>query len=372
MALRRERSTRKRRPIAPALSIFWQFFIFYFLIFLLSISVLLVFLIPKALNAARVIDQGSYDNLMEETGQYVQDVLSEVDLVKSRLEHSEWFQDLFFKNIARGDALTAAEKEEIRGALTEYTTQSPTISMVAFVFDGDDTLYNQFTIISDWRKYQKYDVTASLKYRFFPMEAGQAAGLSIQPYMVSDRKFSALAYRSTISNLVHSNWNRPKGVINIMLNTYTFCPEKRDDLRGALIGLSARSTRWDAARAVMEGVCFQTAWMMETFGAARYSQIRMTGGAVNSTVWIQMMADIAGCSISVPAVADAGCMGAAALAGVASGLFPSIEEAIRLFNRSERIVRPDAHQALYQALFDQYKRNYACLSRFQRMNCATI
>ncbi len=153
--------------------------------------------------------------------------------------------------------------------------------------------------------------------------------------------------------------------------TGSSCPENRDDLRGALIGLSARSTRWDAARAVMEGVCFQTAWMMENFSAARRSQICMTGGAVNSAAWVQMMADIAGCSISVPAVADAGCMGAAALAGAASGLYPSVEEAVRLFNRSERIVRPDAHREMYQALFAQYKRNYAYLSRFQRMNCAT-
>lgn len=232
MTMKRERFTRKRRPIASALSIFWQFFIFYFFIFLLSVSVLLAFLIPTALNAARMIDQGGYDNLMEEAGQYVQDVLSEITLVKGRLEHSEWFQDLFFKNIARGDALTVEEKEKIRVALTEYTIQSPTISMVAFVFDGDNTLYNQFTIISDWRKYQKYDVNASLKYRFFPLEAGQDGSLSIQTYMVSGREFSALVYRSAISNLMHSNWNRPKGVINITLNTYTLQQNLRNILDG--------------------------------------------------------------------------------------------------------------------------------------------
>ncbi len=90
-------------------------------------------------------------------------------------------------------------------------------------------------------------------------------------------------------------------------------------------GLNPSHDAGHMARAVMEGVACQAAWMLETFGPAAESALILTGGASRSPLWTQMIADIAARPLTLSAIPEAGCLGAAALAGAAAGLFPSPE-----------------------------------------------
>lgn len=135
-------------------------------------------------------------------------------------------------------------------------------------------------------------------------------------------------------------------------------------LRGAFIGLDTRHTQGDMLRAVMEGVCLQARWMMDGFETERLKSVRVTGGASHSEPWMRMLSGVTALPVATPTIADSGCVGAAVLAGVASGMFGSHEEGVTLLNPDGRmIVAPPEEVAVYRDLFDRYRENYALLHR---------
>lgn len=135
-------------------------------------------------------------------------------------------------------------------------------------------------------------------------------------------------------------------------------PAESAAARGAFLGLSASHSRGDLARAIMEGVCYQVAWMLSSFEAGRDSALIMTGGATNSSIWVDIFANVLNRPVHIPPVADVGCMGAAILAGCASGLFSTVEQGVRLVGGGGCVVLPSAAPSqAYRALFAQYRRD---------------
>ena len=57
--------------------------------------------------------------------------------------------------------------------------------------------------------------------------------------------------------------------------------------------------------------------------------IRAFGGPTKSPKWLQLKADISGKKVEAPAVEEASALGAAILAGVATGVYASYEQAIK-------------------------------------------
>ena len=127
--------------------------------------------------------------------------------------------------------------------------------------------------------------------------------------------------------------------------------------KASFVGLDLSHDRFDIARAVMEGVAFQIVWMMVSFKAKPSEDgLKLAGGASKSPLWCQMVADIAGLPVRIPAVADLACVGAAILAGTGSGVYSSVEEGYHRLAVADRVLLPNPEQsAVYQPLFEQYK-----------------
>jgi xylulokinase len=94
--------------------------------------------------------------------------------------------------------------------------------------------------------------------------------------------------------------------------------------RGALIGLTLRHGRPQMVRAILEGTAFHLRRLLEA-QASEHSTINPTtgiacGGAARSPLWMQLLADITGIALRVPAVVEAGVLGAAILGGMATGV----------------------------------------------------
>ena len=126
--------------------------------------------------------------------------------------------------------------------------------------------------------------------------------------------------------------------------------------KGAFVGLDLSHDRFHMARAVMEGVAFQIVWKMQSFRVCdRERGIIMAGGAGKSPLWRQMVADIAGIPVRIPAVPDLACVGAAIIAGVGSGVFDGYEEGCRRMLVDDRKILPDQkrHQE-FSALMEKY------------------
>lgn len=84
--------------------------------------------------------------------------------------------------------------------------------------------------------------------------------------------------------------------------------------RGALLGISPQNfQKSHLTRSAMEGALFALRFGQDAFGAlgAVPSQIRLTGGGAKSRLWQQMAADIFGCSVVVPDVAETAAFGGA-------------------------------------------------------------
>jgi len=131
--------------------------------------------------------------------------------------------------------------------------------------------------------------------------------------------------------------------------------------RAALVGLAANHTRGYVVRAVLEGVAFSlrdTFTIFEEMNVPVHS-VRLGGGGARSPVWRQIQADVYGYAVETVEAEEGAAYGAALLAGVGAGVWPSVPDACDAVVRvSSRIdPNPETKQLMderYRAYRDLY------------------
>lgn len=135
-------------------------------------------------------------------------------------------------------------------------------------------------------------------------------------------------------------------------------------LRGDYLGLTLRHGRGHLVRALYEGIAFALRDCRESFAPSgqSFEEIRLIGGGARSAPWRQIIADVMGLEILQPGNGDAS-FGAALVAGVGVGAFPSAEAAVARCCRIVGRSAPDpARVALYDRLFEIYRDSQARLA----------
>jgi glycerol kinase len=102
--------------------------------------------------------------------------------------------------------------------------------------------------------------------------------------------------------------------------------------RGTIVGLTRGSGRAELARATLEATCYQTrdvAHAMEIDSGIALTELRVDGGMVANNWLMQFQADMLGVTVQRPAVAETTALGAAYLAGLATGYWSGLEEIAR-------------------------------------------
>ncbi|HVM79979.1 MAG TPA: glycerol kinase GlpK [Stellaceae bacterium] len=99
------------------------------------------------------------------------------------------------------------------------------------------------------------------------------------------------------------------------------------EARGALFGLTRDAGRAEIVRAALEACCFQTRDLLDAMRAdgANPRSLRVDGGMVANDWLMQRLADLLGLPVERPRHIETTVRGAAALAGLAAGLYPSLE-----------------------------------------------
>ena len=100
------------------------------------------------------------------------------------------------------------------------------------------------------------------------------------------------------------------------------------DARGALLGMTLDTGRAEIVRAALEAVAYQTRDLMEAMaadGAAPPAAIRVDGGMVVNGRAMQFLADMLDVAVERPAVSETTALGAAFLAGLHTGFYPSLD-----------------------------------------------
>lgn len=117
-------------------------------------------------------------------------------------------------------------------------------------------------------------------------------------------------------------------------------PFRDSTVRGTLFGLEDATSRGEIFRAVYEGMAYAMADCYEAFGTAP-TLIRLTGGGANSAIWPTVLSNTMNVPVELLATDEAAALGVAVLAGVAVGVWPSLEVAVKSTTRIVRRIEPD-------------------------------
>ena len=148
------------------------------------------------------------------------------------------------------------------------------------------------------------------------------------------------------------------GVVFVPAFTGLGAPYWDQDARGSMFGLSRGTTRAHIARAALESIAFQCQDVLEAMrsDAGRdLEQLRVDGGATVNNLLMQFQADVAGVPLSRPQITESTALGAAFLAGRATGLWSSEEELDALWSE-ERRFKPTSPTDDLVALKQQWSR----------------
>ena len=112
--------------------------------------------------------------------------------------------------------------------------------------------------------------------------------------------------------------------------------------RGTIVGLTRGSRAAHLARATLEAIAFQSAELIEAMAAdsgLALTELRVDGGATASDLLMQIQADLLGVPVVRPRITETTALGAAYLAGLATGFWSGEDEIAALWKR-ERVFEP--------------------------------
>ncbi len=121
--------------------------------------------------------------------------------------------------------------------------------------------------------------------------------------------------------------------------------------RGTIVGLTRGSGRAHLARAALEAIAYETVDAVHAQEAAageRLRELKADGGAVANAWLMQFQADVLGAAVVVPEIAETTALGAAYLAGIATGRWTQeqVGEMWREATRYEPRISADRRQSL--------------------------
>jgi xylulokinase len=135
--------------------------------------------------------------------------------------------------------------------------------------------------------------------------------------------------------------------------------------RGAFVGLTLGHDRRHMTRAVLEGVAFglrDGLDLMTAAGMPAPSQIRASGGGTASPLWRQILADVLGAEIATVETTEGAAYGAALLAGVGAGWFPTVDAAVAAVVHASPVATPGPAAAASAGAHAIYRELYPALA----------
>lgn len=199
----------------------------------------------------------------------------------------------------------------------------------------------------------------SLKWfrdQFCRSEIEAAGGMGTDPYVLMDKQAE----------------NVPIGCNKLFYLPYLMgerTPHLDPDCRGVFFGLSAIHTKYDMLRAVMEGVTYSLCDCMEILKemGTGVEEMLACGGGGSSPLWRQMLADAYGCPVRTVASKEGPALGAAILAAVGAGIYPSVEEACSKLIKLNPPQKPvEENTEKYRSLHSFYRTLYPALEESYR------
>jgi len=94
------------------------------------------------------------------------------------------------------------------------------------------------------------------------------------------------------------------------------------------------------------------------------TSVRASGGGTASRLWLQILADVLGVEVATVSTTEGAAYGAAVLAAVGIGWFPSVERACEALVTTTPAASPGADAVAYDAGYAAYRELYPELVPF--------
>ncbi|HEV3330911.1 MAG TPA: xylulokinase [Bryobacteraceae bacterium] len=196
------------------------------------------------------------------------------------------------------------------------------------------------------------------------MGVTQGAGLSLQWFR------NNLASGTSYDDLTKEAATSPPGADGLFWLPYLMgerTPHLDASARGGWIGLTAKHTRADLIRALLEGISYSQKDCLDIVEelSGPVESVRVSGGGARSAFWRQMLADVFGKRVAVLESQEGSAYGAALLALVGTGAYATVQEISRAAIQEISSVSPQPHaMSAYAEGHRVYKSLYPALTGF--------
>ena len=191
-------------------------------------------------------------------------------------------------------------------------------------------IYNQGGVLVKWFR----DTFARLEY-----QRAAKTGQSLYPALLAEIP------------------DEPSSILVLPHFTTTGPPHFINDSSGVIAGLKLETSRGEILKGILEAATFYLRQCFDNLPGAgiEIDEFYAAGGGSQSDAWVQLSADILGRPFVRSRVHEAGALGAAILAGVGSGAFPSLRDGVDAMVRAEQRFEPNpVKQRLYAEGYDRY------------------
>ncbi|MEJ2628288.1 MAG: FGGY-family carbohydrate kinase [bacterium] len=161
----------------------------------------------------------------------------------------------------------------------------------------------------------------------------------------------------------------PAGSDNLFFLPYicgVMNPYWNSEARGAFVGLASHHHRGHLYRAVLEGIAFEQRLALnrvEQETGQKISMLISMGGGTKNTFWCQMIANITGRTIGLPAASEASALGAGIAAAVGIEWYPTFQAAAEKMTSLKKMIHPHKKtHKIYKKLFKHYQKLYPALN----------
>ncbi len=128
--------------------------------------------------------------------------------------------------------------------------------------------------------------------------------------------------------------------------------------RGTITGITRGTTRQHIVRAALESIAYEVCELvtaMQMDSKINVSHLAVDGGASKNGFLLQFQADILGCTVVRPRVAETTALGAAYLAGLCTGFWESIDE-LKKIETADKIYSPHMPELTRFELLNGWKK----------------
>lgn len=140
-----------------------------------------------------------------------------------------------------------------------------------------------------------------------------------------------------------------------------------NDARGTIVGITRGTTKEHVIRAALDAIAYQTKDVVEVMkqeAQLSLHQLAVDGGATSNDLLMQFQSDILNCEIKMPKVQETTALGAAYLAGLATGFYKS-KESIAQNHKVKKSYYPKMNEEKIEKLYKGWKKAVLATQTFK-------